>query len=201
MPAPLALQPFLDAHPPGAGVERPSRELVERYRARLPASLLELWQASGLGPYAGGLIHLVDPARYEPALYGWLQYPTPDPGRVPIALSAFGVLFYYRRLGAEGEEDVAFVDPHTSATDVLAWSLEAFFNECLCDQEVITSILEAGLFEQARLVKGPLGRDQTYHFVPALRVGGRRAVESIDRGDAAVHLELLLQLALGGDAP
>jgi hypothetical protein len=121
-----------------------------------------------------------------------------DLTRLPIALSAFGTIFYYRRLGDEGDEDVSFLDPHTSESGDLAWSLEEFFNGWCCDGGVISDFLDAGMANDVANDKGALESDQMYFFVPALRLGGDRTVRCAERGDAVVHLDLLLQMALGG---
>lgn len=50
----------------------------------------------------------------------------PDMTRLPIAISAFGLVFYYRLLSEDGDEDVSFIDPHNSDIGVTAWSLTDF---------------------------------------------------------------------------
>lgn len=192
----LVLQPFLDRHPPST-TRKADPALVERYRGLLPDSLLALWAEVGFGTYSEGQIQLINPERYQACLWGWLMLDEDDDSRLPLAISAFGHIFYYRRLSDEGDEDVALIDPHRSESEVLAWSLEAFFNEVLCDEESIDSLLDRALFKAIPAAKGALQPDEIYYFVPALRLGGTASADHVDRGDALVHLEFLLQLALG----
>lgn len=171
--------------------------LIEAYRGLLPDALLELWRTAGIGQYNSGLLSVIDPDRYKEMLWGWLMREEEDPSRLPIALSAFGSIFYYRRLSDEGDEDVTLINPHTSEGAVLVWSLEDFFNETLCDPEFIEDTLEAPLFREALAINGPLATDQMYCYLPALRLGGSPSANALDRGDAATHLNFLLDLALG----
>jgi hypothetical protein len=191
----LNLQPFLDQFLPGV-VQPASPELLGAYRGVLPESLLELWEQVGLGQYAGGLLTLIDPREYAPALQGWLMAPKPNPDRVPIALNAFGTIIYYRRLGEQGE-DVAYIDPHHSESGVLNWSLEGFFNDSLTDPGVRDSLLHESLFADCLDLHGPLATGEMYTFVPALALGGSFGASHTGRADALVQLDFLLQLARG----
>jgi hypothetical protein len=192
----MKLQQFLDAHQP-LQTTVASDGVLETYEQTLPDALLEVWREVGFGLYGDGLIQLVDPGHYQQNLWGWLLREEEDLSRLPIALSAFGHIFYYRRLSDEGDEDVCYIDPHTSQSGVLIWSLEAFFNETLCDQESIAELLEPMAFSAARTKAGPLTAGEIYAYAPALRLGGSKSVEGVVRCDAQVQLDLLLQLALG----
>ena len=55
-------------------------------------------------------------------------------------------------------------------------------------------LLKKDLFEQAYKTKGKLQTNQIYFFVPSLILGGKESIECIDKGDANVHQDLLLQL-------
>jgi hypothetical protein len=192
----IQLQEFIDTYRPGGNLRTASQEKVARYENHLPGSLLELWEKVGFGHYGDGLIQIVDPDIYRDTLWGWLMREEEDMSRPPIAISAFGDMFYYRKLSEKGDEDVAFIDPHTSESDVTVWSLEDFFNEWCCDEEIMSDFLEEGMFREAVSTKGELEHDEVFMFVPALRLGGSRSVENMERGNAPVHLDLLLQLAL-----
>ena len=48
---------------------------------------------------------------YQDVLWSWLMKDQPDMTRLPIAISAFGLVFYYRLLSEDGDEDISFIDP------------------------------------------------------------------------------------------
>ena len=192
----IALQAFVDRYIPGAALIKATPDQLQRYRAHLPEPLLELWQTHGFGFYGNGLLQLIDPDRYRDNLWGWLMRDEPDMERLPIALGAFGEVFYYRKLSDDGDEDISYLDPHTSEADCLIWSLPNFFNQWCCDDENIATLLQPERVRQSAQASGPLAENEMYYFVPALRLGGSGAIDTVARGDAAVQLDLLLQLAL-----
>jgi len=190
---------FLRHFPPGPGARPCDPSLAARFKGRLPEVLLALWRAHGLGSYGDGQLLLIDPDAYKPLLYGWLMRDDADEddSRLPIALTAFGRIIYYRKLG-EGEEDVSSLDPHRSSGMVHAWSLRRFLDDYLCEPEAREALLEPALLQAARARLGPLGEHELYYPVPALRLGGRWQAEQMDKGDGRVHLAWLLDLACGG---
>ncbi|TVL15386.1 GAD-like domain-containing protein [Shewanella algae] len=191
----MLLQSFIDHLPPGADIKSVSAPTLAKYHNHLPECLLELWQQHGFGHYGDGLIQLIDPDEYLDNLWGWLMLDE-DMSRIPFAISCFGDIFYYRLLSDEGDEDIAFIDPHTSQTDVLTWSMEDFFNDWCCDDEVQASFFRKKDLQQVSDLQGKLQQNQIYFYTPALRLGGEPAIDKTQRGDARVQLDLLLQLAL-----
>lgn len=191
-----SLRPFLQRHPAPAGLPRASADQLQRYAGHLPAPLLALWQQHGFGFYGEGLVQLIDPDVYRDNLWGWLMRDEPDMERLPIALSAMGTIFYYRKLSDDGDEDVSFINPHTSETGCAVWSLAQFFNEWLVDDDTLRDALHAESFAAMAAHAGPLARDEMYFPEPALRLGGDLDPQHIARGSAPVHLDFLLQLVL-----
>ncbi len=193
----LQLQRFVDTHPPGPLVRPLTESEVARSCGVLPESLLQVWRQVGVGMYGDGLLQLIDPGEYQAILRGWLMLDDDDGSRVPIALSAFGHLFYFRKLG-DDDEDVCVVDPHASSGGVLTWSLDSFFNELLCEPSSIADVLEAEAVAQAAARVGPLSAGEMYGYSPALRLGGSPSADHVARYGAVVHLDFLLQLATAG---
>jgi hypothetical protein len=193
-----AIAAFLEAFPPAADNIPAAADVLAAYAQRLPPVILDLWRRGGFGLYGDGEIQILDPRDYEQNLWGWLLREEDDPSRTPIAMSAFGVLFYHRALNDEGAEDIAYLDPHTSEGDVLVYSSNEFFGATVVDPEARDILLQRALFRSAVERHGPLARGALFGYVPALRLGGVQSVERTAPMDARVHLELLLQLALDG---
>lgn len=145
----LTLHRFVKAHPPSRQVSPASRELVSAYEGVVPASLLELWRRKGLGFYGDLQLALIDPRPWQPVLDRWIVSPPDTVRRVPIALTPFGTLLYYRKQ-TESDEDVVYIDPVSKRTGDLAWSLDDFFNELLCEQEALESLISPALVRTAR---------------------------------------------------
>jgi hypothetical protein len=193
----LSLQHFVDTYRPSPDVQRADRELLFKYSKLVPASLLQLWEKVGFGSYGDGQIWIINPEEYNELLRGWLMLDEEDPTRIPLAISAFGHIFYYRRL-TDTDEDISVINPHYSTGDVLTWSLDDFFNDYLCDAEAANEALQIALFQDAVSRYGPLEKGQMFIWTPAIRLGGSESVEHLTKGNALIHLDILLQLALGG---
>ncbi len=114
----MELQAFIEKHQPGKNLQKATQSKLDQYSTRLPASILELWRGYGFGSYSGGLIRLIDPEIYNDTLYTWLG--KKNDKRIPLALSAFGELFYYRDLGS-GAEDVSVLKVHYKSIHVCSW--------------------------------------------------------------------------------
>ena len=80
-----------------------SEALIKSYSQKLPSALIELWKTKGLGKYNDGLIEIINPEDFEGDLERTLGKKVPN--YVPIAMGAFGDLFYYRKL-TDTDEDV-----------------------------------------------------------------------------------------------
>lgn len=100
----MKLATFLETHPPSSDVSPPSEELLTAFAEALPANLLELWQAHGLGHYGAQQICLIDPRVWQATLDRWIVSPPDDTQRIPIAISAFGSIFYFRKLTITDED-------------------------------------------------------------------------------------------------
>ena len=192
----MQLQTFINKFSVDQAGNTVSFETVKKYQAYLPEALLELWQNHGFGFYGNGLLQIINPELYQDVLWSWLMKDQPDMTRLPIAISAFGLVFYYRLLSEDGDEDVSFIDPHNSDIGVTAWSLTDFFNDWICDDEIIEQFLEKSALAKAQTQYGKLTDNQMYCYLPALRLGGRASDLNLDKGDAATHLDFLYQLAV-----
>ncbi|MGY5779667.1 GAD-like domain-containing protein [Rhizobium sp. LEGMi135b] len=159
----LALHRFIKAHPPSRQVSRANSELVAAYEGILPDSLLELWRRKGLGFYGDMQLALIDPQPWQAVLNRWIVSPPDDVRRIPIALTPFGVLLYYRKLTAT-DEDVVFIDPVSKRTSDLAWSLDEFFNRFLCDRQSLESLISPALAQSARKECGALLTGEVYEI-------------------------------------
>jgi hypothetical protein len=113
----MKLAPFLEKYPP-TDTKPVARELLEKYKDILPYGIIQILHQHGFGKYGGGMIEIIDPEDYMDAMETWLGK-RPN-NYVPIAVSAFGELFYFRKL-TPTDEDVCMIDPHYSQISTCAW--------------------------------------------------------------------------------
>ncbi|MEB2844666.1 hypothetical protein GAO09_28325 [Rhizobiales bacterium RZME27] len=182
-----ALHKFTRKHPPSRQVTPAPAERIESYRDILPASLLELWQRKGFGFYGNRQLALIDPSIWQPVLDRWIISPPGAAVRVPIAMTPFGILLYYRRL-TDTEEDVAYFDPVSKETDVLTWKLDDFFNGFLCDTRALESLIPAATEKIAREENGLLATGEAYEINQMLLTMQMLQIKKVDA--AAMHHRL-----------
>ncbi|KIO76587.1 hypothetical protein TH53_14185 [Pedobacter lusitanus] len=185
----MELTRFLEKYQPG-DTEVVSEELVDKYAHILPASIITLWRTKGLGKYNDGLIEVINPDDFQDTLERTLGRKALN--YVPIAISGFGDLFYYRKLTVT-DEDVCLFDPHYNQVETCVWSLVDFFNGYLCDDDIIAEVLRKDLFNASLKKAGGLKKNEIYFFVPALALGGSENIEHVQKGNCQTHLSILFQ--------
>lgn len=186
----MQLDNFLEKYKP-AGTVPAGANVIAKYKDLVPASLLALWEKHGFGKYNDGLIEVINPDEYQDTLETWLGRKVDN--YVPVALGSFGDLFYYRKL-TDTDEDVCVLDPHYRKIHNVVWSLDSFFNDFLTDDEIMSQNLMGDMFGKALKKLGKLERNEIYIFSPALAMGGSGKIDSVDKGNAQVHLSILFQL-------
>lgn len=185
---------FLKHFPPAEDCTALNQSYLAEYESILPDELTGLYTSTGTGKYGKGLIEIIRPGTFTGTLETWLGKKTPD--YLPVAISAFGYLYYYRKL-TEEDDDVCELNPHYRSINTIAESvvesIDGFFNNYLTSDETRTKALKSDLFEAAHRKHGLLKPGEIYCFVPALCLGGSESAESLN---AEVHLDLLFQAGL-----
>jgi hypothetical protein len=108
-------------------------------------------------------------------------------------MTAFGELFYYRKL-SETEEDVCIIDLQYRKIETLIWSLESFFDEFLVNEEDKKLWLRENLFKEASSEFEDLKNGDVFTFVPILAFGGAEEFMYLKVGNARVYQDLVFQM-------
>ena len=182
---------FVKAYAPGKELGKPDETLLEFAKQMLPPEIVYPWTEYGFGDYGDGIIKVVDPRDYMDSLYSWLG--SQDFHKIPIMVSAFGDIFYYRKLEND-ENDVSLLNIHYRRIDVCTYSYEEFFEKYISNAEIKEKVLRKNLFDQAVEKLGSLKYNEAFFFVPALVLGGGEDIKYVSKGDAYTHQHLLLEL-------
>ena len=175
----LALHRFVNAHPPAQQVSPASEALIAAYEGMLPAGLIELWRRKGLGFYGDLQLALIDPQAWQSVLDRWVVAAPRPVQRIPIALTPFGILLYYRKLTAT-DEDVSYIDPVSKKSGVLALSLDDFFNRIACGNDTLETIVSPSLAHSARRQCGPLAAGEVYEIDETLLAAQTLSAKKVD---------------------
>lgn len=168
-----------------------SEELINEYKDKVPALLIDIWKTTGLGKYNNGLIEIINPKDYEDNLWTWLGKEVSH--YTPFAITGFGELFYYRKL-TETDEDVCMLDIQYRDIQALAWSMESFFEDFLINEEEREMWLREDLFTKAIAEKGVLQQGEAFTFVPVLALGGAEKTAFLQKANAYVYQDIVFQM-------
>lgn len=182
---------FTQTFKPGENLIKPDEEILNFARQMLPKEIIELWEEYGFGEYGAGLIKVIDPRDYMNSLYTWLGQK--DFNKIPIIVTAFGDIFYYRNL-KNNEKDISLLNIHYRKIEVCTYSYQEFFEEYILDENVKKTILRSDLYKQAVEKLGKLEYEEIFFFTPALVLGGGENIKYIEKGNGAIHHQVLLQM-------
>lgn len=179
---------FLKMYKPGEELIKPDEQTLEFGRNHLPEEIVKLWEEYGFGNYGDGLIKVINPLEYIDSLHLWLG--KKDLTRVPILITSFGDIFYYRDLG-NGLNDISYLSIHTGSIKVCGNSYNSFFESFIVNDNVRKGFLNEELFKQSVDKIGKLNYSEIFFFVPALVLGGPANIDHIKKGNAVTHQQLL----------
>jgi hypothetical protein len=163
-------------------------------------SLVVLTEQLKPGRYARGLATITEPGALDEEMSDWLKGNVE--GRRSLGRTAFGEIIVFRDLRSraaelgvknpERESDIVLIDIHYKKMTVLTQNVEGFLN-ALEDPQFQSTFLRKELYEAVRAKVGPPSETECYGFVPAIALGGREEVSSVQRLDWKVHQAILIQ--------
>ena len=182
---------FVDCYKPSENLIKPDAKILEFGKNMLPKEIIYLWENYGFGDYGNGIIKVVDPRDYMNSLYTWLG--EQDFNKIPIMVSAFGDIFYYRKLD-NNENDISLLDIHYRKIEVCSFSYQEFFDKYILNDNVKEKVLRKSLYDEALKEIGSLNHNEIFFFVPALVLGGAENIKYVKKGDANVHQQVLFEI-------
>ena len=137
---------FINTFKPDDNLIKPTEEELQQFENILPSELLNFWKQYGFGNYGNGILKIINPLDYMESLYEWLG--KEDYSKIPVILTAFGDIIYYRKL-SEDVEDMCLLSIHYRNCIVCSYSLKEFFESYIVDEEIYSEVLRTKLFEQS----------------------------------------------------
>lgn len=181
---------FINLYEPSKDLKKPNPEIIKAFTNKLPKEIIELWTKYGFGSYGNGIIKVINPLEYMNVLFAWLG--KRDFTKIPIFITAFGDIFYYRQL-TPTENDISLLNIHTRKISVCGYSYQEFFNRYI-KSDLMNYNLRKDLFIESKEKLGNLSTKEIYFFVPALILGGAENIKYVQKGHAVTHQNLLLEL-------
>jgi len=184
---------------------------IERYRGRVPDSLLRIWAEQGWGSWRQGRFWFCDPAFLQPLvnsiLRGDPEYPAEK--AVPFGYDGLGMLHIWA-----GDWKILRIDPIDGRADLskmISWNTvlqrpidmaDSFlyeFEDFLQFGDYFAALIEEAEEDEDMMPKlieryGELQPGEIYGFFPATVMGGGTSIENIQRTPLIAHLNFIFQM-------
>lgn len=177
---------FFEKYPGYTIIQKAEENVVNHFKAKLPAQLIDFWKAYGFGVFMNGYLKIVNPSAFQTDLDD--AYNNAD-GEIVIAITAFGDFLTWT---GDAVRAIYFKNGHESIIES-GDDMEWFFDMDLADEGFLKDNLNDGHFSSAKERLGELEFDECYGYVPLLAMGGREKAENLQRVKLKEHIALIKQ--------
>lgn len=150
-------------------------EVLEAYRDRVPAEVVELWETYGYGTFGFGFLRVINPAEYESELGDCIGKTRGDGIAIPIMVTGLADLITW-------EPSVGFVaiTYREDAVGGLSQDLTTFLEGVtLAKAAYLKMVLNWGVFPEAVEAHGELAYDESFVFETLPSQGGEVAADNL----------------------
>ena len=161
------------------------QEVIDKYRDKVPAELVQIWEEDGLGTFLDGYLKVINPEDYlelvqETYFRGDIS--------IPIFATAFGDIITW-----EENKYVGIIKFKNGSFNIMIKNLAHFLK--FINSNHILKHFDLPLYHEAIEKYGSLDYTQCFGFVPLLALGGFKDVEHLDKVKIYEHILLITQLA------
>lgn len=180
-------------------------ESIEKYRGKVPETLINYWKEYGWCGYGDGILWTVNPEEYKEVVEEWLKdtpFESFDRYHL-IAIGAFGEMILWGEETGNSltitssygmifpSDQTEFIEGDINGYDFLIKALFSGMSKTSMD---IKDINGEFIFEKVRTLLGTLKPGEMYGFSPSLMMGGEANIYSVKKVNAAGHLLFLASL-------
>lgn len=180
------LETFFEKYPSYNIVQKPTPEVLEKFKGKLPSQLIDCWNVYGFGTFMNGFLKLVDPMEFQPAFEE--AYDNKD-NEIVFAVTALGDFLTWT---GDAIRAVYFKNGYDSIIES-GDDMEWFFDMDLADQGYLRDNLNDENYLAARTKLGEPAYDECYGYVPLLALGGPEKAENLQKVKMKEHISLIAQ--------
>lgn len=180
-------------------------EFIEKYKEKLPETLINYWKEYGWCGYGEGILWTVNPEEYKEVVEEWLKdtpFESLDRYHL-IAIGAFGEMILWgeetgNSLSITARSGMIFPKDKTKfikgKSDGLDFLIRALFSGLKKSYMDVKDDNREFMFEKVKALLGTLKPGEMYGFSPSLMMGGEANIYSVKKVNAAGHLLFLASL-------
>ena len=180
-------------------------ESIEKYRGKVPETLINYWKEYGWCGYGEGIFWTVNPDEYKEVVEEWLKdtpFESLDKYHL-IAIGAFGEMILWGEETGNSLSITAcsgmifptdksrFIEGRSDGLDFL---IRASFSGLEKSYMDVKDDNRKFMFEKVKTLLGILKPGEIYGFSPSLMMGGNASIYNIRKVNAAGHLLFLASL-------
>lgn len=178
---------FFEKYPDYITIQKLTEDVLHNYMDRLPAQLIDFWNAYGFGIFMNGYLKLVNPSEFQPVFNE--AYDNKD-NEIVFGITAFGDFLTWT---GDAIRAVYFKNGNDSiieSGDDMDW----FFDMDLANEGFIRDNLNDRNYLAAKATLGDLEYDECYGYVPLLGLGGAEKVEHLQKVKIKEHVSVIAQM-------
>ena len=196
---------FYKKHGPSIYKQKVPKEIILKYKEKLPETLMDYWEEYGWCGYGEGILWTVNPEEYKDVVDEWLK-DTPfeflDKYHL-IAIGAFGEMILWGEKTGNSlsitahngmifpSDQTEFIEGDSNGYDFLIKALFSGLSKTSMD---IKDINGEFIFDKVRTLLGTLKPGEIYGFSPSIIMGGEVNIYSVKKVNAIAHLFFLASL-------
>lgn len=179
---------FFAKYPDYNIVEKTSKQVIDNYKDKLPAELIEFWQEYGFGIYMNGYLKIVNPEIYQPILNE--GYNTENNKEIVFAVTGLGDFIVWVgdaiRLVDFRHGNYSIIE----SGDDMSW----FFDMDLTEDGYVLDHFKNKNYSPAKVRLGALEFNECYGYVPLLGIGGYEKAENLQKVKLREHISMIAQM-------
>ena len=161
------------------------KEVIEKYKSKVPVESIEIWKNKGLGTFLNGYLKVINPDDYSELVRD--SYFRGDIA-IPIFATAFGDMIV-----CEEGKYLRMVKYKDGVFITILENLPLFL-QFVDEPDFADDYFELPLYTEANEKYGLLDYDQCFGFVPLLALGGFKDVDHLDKVKMYEHILLITAL-------
>ncbi|SHM57782.1 T6SS immunity protein Tdi1 domain-containing protein [Gracilibacillus kekensis] len=164
--------------------ETVDESITSRYKEKLPAELIEVWDKYGFGTVLNGFLKVINPEEYLDILERcYIRYEQ----AIPIFTTAMGDIIVW-----EKNKYVNLLNFRKGQVHVVASGFD-FFLDDLNDDEFMNEELMWEPYPEASSKYGTPEYDECFGYTPLLSLGGSEKVENLKKVKLKEHILIITE--------
>lgn len=180
---------FFEKYPNYLIVQKPTEDVLDRFKGKLPPQLIDFWSTYGFGIFMNGYLKLVNPSDFQESLD---EAYNNNEHEIVFGITALGDFLTWTGDAIRAVYFKNGSDSIIESGDDLEW----FFDMDLADDGFLRDNLNDKNYLSAKNKLGEPNYEECYGYFPLLGLGGAEKMDNLQKVKIKEHISIIAQ-ALG----